>query len=211
MKGKVKWFDPIRGYGFLLTDDGKEHFVHISDLKYSGYDTLTIDELIEFDIAQYGKRFKAINLKKVLQNHLDAEGYFHSFLYKCLTNKDLEISAEKGKGDIQIEQAVGFLLSETSAFKLIDYGCGKGRLLEGLKTLDDARKKNLSYIGVNKEYPHEAEKVAKNYRIKAEFYTTEDFEKLDLKAKYLYLINVLHEVPLNELPSRLYYIFSAYP
>ena len=100
-------------------------------------------------------------------------------------------------------------MSETSAFKLIDYGCGKGRLLEGLKTLDDARKKNLTYIGINKEYPHETEKVAKSYGIKAEFYTTEDFEKLDLKVKYLYLINVLHEIPLNELPSRLYHIFKT--
>ena len=116
MKGKVKWFDPIRGYGFLLTDDGKEHFVHISDLKYSGYDTLTIDELIEFDIVQYGERFKAINLKKVLQNHLDTDDDFHSFLYTCLTNKDLEKSAEKGKGDVQIEQAIGFLFVRNVSF-----------------------------------------------------------------------------------------------
>ncbi|MEK6545734.1 MAG: methyltransferase domain-containing protein [Nitrospinota bacterium] len=134
---------------------------------------------------------------------------FYSFIKECLTNKNLEVPAEKGKGDIQIEQAIGFLLSETSPFKLIDYGCGKGRLLEGLKTLDDVSKKNITYVGVNKEYPHEAERIANSYGINGKFYTTDKYEALNIKAKYIFLINVLHEITLKELPARLYHIFKS--
>jgi len=208
LKGKVKWFDSIRGYGFLLAEDGNEHFVHISDVKYSGYDTLIIDEIIEYTLSKYETGYKAINLKKILPTD-DKEVNFHKFLEECLTNKELEVAAEKGKGDIQIEQAVGFILKETSPFKVIDYGCGKGRLLEGLRTLDETCRNNLTYIGINKEIPSEAKSIASTYAIKSEFYTTEEFEQIDLKVKYICLINVLHEIPLNELPSRLYHIFKS--
>lgn len=134
---------------------------------------------------------------------------FFDFITECVKNEKLEAPAENGKGDVQIEQAIGFLLKETIPFNLIDYGCGNGRLIEGIRTFDDECKSNLQYIGVNKEFPHEAQNVAKKYGIKHAFYTTDEYERLDIKAKYILLINVLHEIPLIELPRRLYHILKS--
>lgn len=65
MYGKVKWFDETKGYGFVLSDEGKEYFVHWKSIvtasdKNRKY--LVPDEEIEFDTLQTDKGEQAINV-----------------------------------------------------------------------------------------------------------------------------------------------------
>ena len=50
MKGKVKWFNPEKGYGFIVSEDGKDVFVHYSSIVSEGYKTLDENEEVTFDV-----------------------------------------------------------------------------------------------------------------------------------------------------------------
>lgn len=62
MKGKVKFFNRMKGFGFISSDDGKEYFVHESGLQES----VSIDENdeVEFDVEDGDRGPKAVNVKK---------------------------------------------------------------------------------------------------------------------------------------------------
>jgi CspA family cold shock protein len=47
-KGRVKWFNPKKGYGFITSDDGKEVFVHFSSVQGEGFRSLREGEEVEF-------------------------------------------------------------------------------------------------------------------------------------------------------------------
>ena len=63
MKGKVKFFDETKGYGFIERDDGKpDCFVHQSGLKNN--ERIAEGDSVEFDVEQGERGPKAINVKK---------------------------------------------------------------------------------------------------------------------------------------------------
>ena len=64
LKGKVKWFNPIKGYGFIESEKG-ELFFHISE--FEDYQKVEIDvgEELEFEIGKSDKGDKAIKIKKI--------------------------------------------------------------------------------------------------------------------------------------------------
>ena len=65
-QGKIKWFDPKKGYGFLENDDGgKDVFLHITALQEAGIDTLSEGDSLSFEIGERQGKEKAINIKKV--------------------------------------------------------------------------------------------------------------------------------------------------
>ena len=51
-KGKVKWFNNTKGYGFIGREDGPDVFVHYSAIQLDGYKTLKEGDDVEFDIVQ---------------------------------------------------------------------------------------------------------------------------------------------------------------
>lgn len=64
--GKIKWFNPTKGYGFIETSDGDDDvFLHISALQEAGIDTITEGEEVTFEIGDNRGRNTAINVKKV--------------------------------------------------------------------------------------------------------------------------------------------------
>jgi cold shock protein len=52
MKGKVKWFNNAKGYGFIGREDGPDVFVHYSAIESEGYKSLQEGDDVEFEIIQ---------------------------------------------------------------------------------------------------------------------------------------------------------------
>ena len=65
MKGKVKWFDGKKGYGFITGEDGKEVFVHYSGIAKDGFRALNEKQEVEYELGEGGKGIQAINVKVV--------------------------------------------------------------------------------------------------------------------------------------------------
>ena len=63
--GKIKWFNPTKGYGFIEQEGSKDIFLHVSALEQAGISTLKEGEEIEFEIGENKGRENAINVKKV--------------------------------------------------------------------------------------------------------------------------------------------------
>ena len=55
-KGKVKWFNNAKGYGFIGREDGPDVFVHYSAIQLDGYKTLKEGDEVEFDIVEGPER-----------------------------------------------------------------------------------------------------------------------------------------------------------
>jgi CspA family cold shock protein len=64
MKGKVKWFSPIKGYGFIEPEDGDDVFVHHTSLEDQTMRLNEGDE-VEFDVEESPKGPQAKNVKKL--------------------------------------------------------------------------------------------------------------------------------------------------
>ncbi len=60
--GKVKWFNPRKGYGFIATEDGRDIFVHYSSISGDGYKTLAEGEPVTFEVVEGDKGLRAENV-----------------------------------------------------------------------------------------------------------------------------------------------------
>ena len=62
-RGKVKWFNEKKGYGFIQMDEGGiDVFAHYTHISGEGFKTLTEGQAVEFEIIQDVKGAKAINI-----------------------------------------------------------------------------------------------------------------------------------------------------
>jgi CspA family cold shock protein len=64
-RGRVKWFNENKGFGFIEQEDGPDVFVHFSAIQEEGFKTLAEGEELEFDITEGEKGPQASNVKKV--------------------------------------------------------------------------------------------------------------------------------------------------
>ncbi len=62
MKGKVKFFNDFKGFGFIAGEDGKEYFVHSTGLKEGT--KINDDDNVVFEVEQGDKGPKAVNVEK---------------------------------------------------------------------------------------------------------------------------------------------------
>ncbi len=65
-KGKVKWFNDQKGYGFITPEDGsKDLFVHFSAVLGEGFKSLAENQAVEYDVVDTDKGPKASNVRKL--------------------------------------------------------------------------------------------------------------------------------------------------
>ncbi len=66
-RGKVKWFNDAKGYGFIEQSDGEDVFVHCSAISMDGFKTLAEGEEVEFEVKTTDKGLQAANVMRATQ------------------------------------------------------------------------------------------------------------------------------------------------
>ncbi len=62
MNGKIKFFNEIKGFGFVTGEDGKDYFLHSTGIE--GGASLTKDDAVTFETEKSDKGLKAVKVKK---------------------------------------------------------------------------------------------------------------------------------------------------
>ncbi len=63
MKGKVKWYNTRKGYGFIEGEDGEDVFIHKNEVPMGTF--LNEEDEVEFDIQKTDRGPQASNVKKI--------------------------------------------------------------------------------------------------------------------------------------------------
>lgn len=66
LRGKVKWFNNAKGYGFIEYGDLEDIFVHYSAIKKEGYKTLKEGELVDFKMIETAKGLQALDVEETI-------------------------------------------------------------------------------------------------------------------------------------------------
>ena len=64
-RGKVKWFNDAKGFGFISREDGPDVFVHFSAITGDGFRSLAENQEVEFEVVEGAKGPQAQNVMKV--------------------------------------------------------------------------------------------------------------------------------------------------
>ena len=62
-KGTVKWFNAEKGFGFITSEEGKDLFVHFSEIQKEGFKTLEEGQQVSFDVKEGQKGPQAANVQ----------------------------------------------------------------------------------------------------------------------------------------------------
>lgn len=64
-EGKVKWFDPKKGYGFIVGTQGEDVFVHYTSILGEGFRALKDGETVNYEMIESDKGFHAHNVSRI--------------------------------------------------------------------------------------------------------------------------------------------------
>ena len=67
-RGQVKWFDPKKGYGFIVGPDGGDIFVHYTQIQGDGFRSLKDGEEVDYELAESDKGSQAQTVHRVVQH-----------------------------------------------------------------------------------------------------------------------------------------------
>ena len=74
LKGRVKWFNDAKGFGFIEHNTGKDVFVHYSVIQSEGFKTLKDGEEVEYELKEGPKGLHALKVVRVNPPAAGAEG-----------------------------------------------------------------------------------------------------------------------------------------
>ena len=63
-RGQVKWFDPKKGYGFIVGPDGQDVFVHYSHIQQDGFRLLKDGEEVDYELVESEKGWQARSVQR---------------------------------------------------------------------------------------------------------------------------------------------------
>ena len=75
MKGRVKWFNDKKGYGFITKEDGEDVFFYHSAIQGQGFKSLKEGDEVEFEVTKGTKGPQAVNVS-VIRLLIDAAERF---------------------------------------------------------------------------------------------------------------------------------------
>ena len=61
-KGKVKWFNSSKGFGFIARENKEDVFVHFRAINGTGYKSLAEGDVVEFEVEQGQKGLQAVDV-----------------------------------------------------------------------------------------------------------------------------------------------------
>ena len=64
LRGRVKWFNDQKGYGFITRDNSPDVFVHHSAIQMEGFRTLREGEEVQFELLESPKGLQAVNVMR---------------------------------------------------------------------------------------------------------------------------------------------------
>lgn len=136
MRGTVKWFDIKKGYGFITDSEGKEHFVHHSNIVMDGFRHLNEDDIVNFELGA-GKdgREQAISVQPVLTRDMIENSLKEENLYvkEIKSNKNTIVmnALNMNKGYMVVNEN-SVLQSSEQGMSFLDLAAFAGFDTEGL-------------------------------------------------------------------------------
>lgn len=67
-KGQVKWFDPKKGYGFIIGPSGQDVFVHYTQIEGDGFRLLKDGEPVDYELVESDKGLQARQVQRAPEN-----------------------------------------------------------------------------------------------------------------------------------------------
>jgi cold shock protein len=73
-KGQVKWFDPKKGYGFIIGPSGQDVFVHYTQIEGDGFRLLKDGEPVDYELVESDKGLQARQVQRAAADGEDGPG-----------------------------------------------------------------------------------------------------------------------------------------